>query len=98
MVRSAEEVRATIGKVQGWASRTLNWTGDLVRLPGGPSVATHPLYYHIATPLPAVQRPIMRELELVNRYITAQYLSLLAMAGLLVIPEYIELPCQGRVP
>jgi hypothetical protein len=36
----------------------------------------------------------MRELELVNRYITAQYLSRLAMAGLLILPEEASFPVR----
>lgn len=96
MVRSAEEVRATSGKFQVVGSRIpqVNWV-DL----GPESLVVrvwrpHPRYYHVADSPARSARPIMRELELVNRYITAQYLSRLAMAGLLVIPDEASFPVR----
>lgn len=39
-------------------------------------------------------RSAMRELELVNRHITAQYLSRLASAGVVIFPDEIEFPVR----
>lgn len=96
MVRSNEEVRATGGKFQVVGNRIPNvqWV-DL----GPESLVVrvwrpHPRYYHIADSPARSARPIMRELELVNRYITAQYLSRLAMAGLLILPDEASFPVR----
>jgi hypothetical protein len=96
MVRSNEEVRATTGKFQVVGSRIPNieWT-DL----GPESLVVrvwrqHPRYFHIADSPARSARPIMRELDLVNRHIMAQYLSRVASAGLLVIPEEASFPVR----
>jgi hypothetical protein len=96
MVRSNEEVRATSGKFQVVGNRIPNV--DWVDL-GPESLVVrvwrpHPRYYHIADSPARSARPIMRELELVNRYITAQYLSRIAMAGLLILPEEASFPTR----
>lgn len=39
-------------------------------------------------------RPLLRELELVNRHIQAQYLSRLASAGVIIFPEEITFPVR----
>ena len=96
MVRSNEEVRATSGRfeVVGGRIPTVNW------VPLGPDSLVvrvwrpHPRYYHIADSPARSARPIMRELELVNRYITAQYLSRIAMAGLLILPDEASFPVR----
>ncbi len=96
MVRSQEEVRATSGRFEVVGSRIPNvtWVG----LPEESLVVRvwrpHPRYYHVADSPARSARPIMRELELVNRYITAQYLSRLAMAGLLILPEEASFPVR----
>lgn len=96
MVRSNEEVRATTGKFQVVGSRipNINWV-DL----GPESLVVrvwrqHPRYFHIADSPARSARPIMRELDLVNRHIMAQYLSRVASAGLLVIPEEASFPVR----
>jgi hypothetical protein len=95
-VRSADEVRATLGKFQVVGSRvpTVNWVDlepeSLVVRVWRP----HPRFYHVADSPARSARPIMRELELVNRYITAQYLSRIAMAGLLVLPKEASFPVR----
>jgi hypothetical protein len=96
MVRSNEEVRATSGKFQVVGNRIPNV--DWIDL-GPDSLVVrvwrpHPRYYHIADSPARSARPIMRELELVNRYITAQYLSRIAMAGLLILPEEASFPTR----
>jgi hypothetical protein len=96
MVRSNEEVRATSGRfeVVGGRIPIVNW------VPLGPDSLVvrvwrpHPRYYHIADSPARSARPIMRELELVNRYITAQYLSRIAMAGLLILPDEASFPVR----
>lgn len=96
MVRSNEEVRATSGHFQVVGDRipTVRW----VDLPDNSLVVRvwrpHPRYYHAADSPARSARPIMRELDLVNRHITAEYLSRLAMAGLLVLPEEASFPVR----
>jgi hypothetical protein len=96
MVRSNEEVRATSGhfEVVGDRIPTVRW----VPLPENSLVVRvwrpHPRYFHIADSPARSARPIMRELELVNRHITAEYLSRLAMAGLLILPEEASFPVR----
>lgn len=96
MVRSNEEVRATGGhfEVVGDRIPTVRW----VPLPENSLVVRvwrpHPRYYHVADSPARSARPIMRELELVNRHITAEYLSRLAMAGLLILPEEASFPVR----
>lgn len=96
MVRSNEEVRAAGGhfEVVGDRIPTVRW----VPLPENSLVVRvwrpHPRYYHVADSPARSARPIMRELELVNRHITAEYLSRLAMAGLLILPEEASFPVR----
>jgi hypothetical protein len=96
LVRSNEEVRATGGRFEVVGDRIPNvrWVplGDnslVVRV-----WRPHARYYHIADSPARSARPIMRELELVNRHITAEYLSRLAMAGLLILPEEASFPVR----
>jgi len=96
MVRSNEEVRATGDHFEVVGDRIPNvrW----VPLPDNSLVVRvwrpHPRYYHVADSPARSARPIMRELELVNRHITAEYLSRLAMAGLLILPEEASFPVR----
>jgi hypothetical protein len=96
MVRSNEEVRATGGhfEVVGDRIPTVRWVplgeNSLVVRVWKP----HPRFFHIADSPARSARPIMRELELVNRHIVAEYLSRLAMAGLLILPEEASFPVR----
>lgn len=54
----------------------------------------HDRYYHLADSPARSARDIMRELELVNRKIAAEYLSRLASAGLLGIPDDLTFPVR----
>jgi hypothetical protein len=97
-VRSVDEVRAQNGKFQTITDRTPNitWT-DLP--PGSLPVRIwrpHARFYHLADSTSRAALPIMRELELVNRHITAQYLSRLASAGVLVLPEEVTFPVRAE--
>ena len=51
-------------------------------------------YHHIADSPTRAARSTMRELELVNRHIVAQYLSRLASAGVVVFPNEITFPVR----
>lgn len=95
-VRSVDEVRAYNNKFQVVTDRVPNveWT-DL------PSNALpvriwrpHARFYHLADSTSRAALPIMRELELVNRHITSQYLSRLASAGVLVLPDEVTFPVR----
>lgn len=94
MVRSQEEVRANGQHFEVVGNRIPNvqW----VPLPDNSLVVRvwrpHPRYYHIADSPARSALSIMRELELVNRHIVAEYLSRLAMAGLLILPEEASFP------
>lgn len=96
MVRSAEEVRATSGRFQVVGSRIPNI--EWVDLEAESLVVRvwrpHPRFYHIADSPARSARPIMRELDMVNRHIMAQYLSRLASAGVFVIPEEASFPVR----
>jgi hypothetical protein len=54
----------------------------------------HDRFYHLATSPARSALTAMRELELVNRHITAQYLSRLASAGVLILPEEVSFPVR----
>jgi hypothetical protein len=54
----------------------------------------HDRYYHLADSPARSAMSILRELELVNRYITAQYLSRLASAGAFIIPDEASFPVR----
>ena len=51
-------------------------------------------YHHIADSPARAARTAMRELELVNRHIVAQYLSRLASAGVWLVPDEITFPVR----
>src|SRR5216110_3371030 len=54
----------------------------------------HKRYHHVADSPARAMRPTMRELELVNRKIQAQYLSRLASDGAFIIPEEVVFPTR----
>jgi len=51
-------------------------------------------YHHLADSPARAARTTMRELELVNRHIVAQYLSRLASAGVWLVPDEITFPVR----
>lgn len=51
-------------------------------------------YHHLADSPAKAARSTMRELELVNRHIIAQYLSRLASAGVVVFPDEVTFPVR----
>lgn len=56
----------------------------------------HPRYAQLATSPARAARATMRELELINRKIQAQYLSRLASAGIVVFPDEITFPVRDE--
>lgn len=95
-VRSVDEIRVQNRRFQVVTDRvpTIVWS-DLptdsmpVRI-----WRPHARFYHLADSVARSALPIMRELELVNRHIVAQYLSRLASAGILVMASEIEFPVR----
>lgn len=91
-IRSIDEVRAQQRRFEVVTDRipTIIWSP----LPEGSLPVRiwrpHARYYHLADSVARAALPIMRELELVNRHITAQYLSRLASAGIIVFPEEVS--------
>jgi hypothetical protein len=95
-VRSVDEVRAQNGRYQVVTDRTpsVTWS-DLP--PNSVPVRVwrpHERWHSIADSPSRSALATMRELELVNRHITAQYLSRLASAGVLVLPEEVTFPVR----
>jgi hypothetical protein len=98
MVRSVDEIRSQSGTYfvidensvnagQDWRQISVNSLVTRVWRP-------HDRYYHLADSPARSAREIMRELELVNRKIAAEYLSRLASAGLLGIPDELSFPVR----
>jgi hypothetical protein len=97
-VRSVDEVRVNGGKYQVTSEDTVN-TGAVWRDLAPDSVPLrvwrpHDRYYHRADSPARAALPVMRELELVNRHITAMYLSRISSAGLLIIPQEASFPVR----
>jgi hypothetical protein len=95
-VRSMEEVRAQNEQFEVVEARTpqLRWralgkNSHVIRV-----WRPHARYYHLADSPARAARAAMRELELVNRHILAQYLSRLASAGIVIFPEEISFPVR----
>lgn len=97
-VRSVDEIRAqnqtyfvvdenSVNAGQDWREIAENALVTRVWRP-------HDRYYHLADSPARSARDIMRELELVNRKIAAEYLSRLASAGLLGIPDELTFPVR----
>lgn len=98
-VRSIDEVRAANGGYQVNEENTVltgvyHWR-DLAK----DSIPIriwrpHDRWYHMADSPGRSALGILRELELVNRHITAQYLSRLASAGVLILPQEVSFPAR----
>jgi hypothetical protein len=98
MVRSTDEIRAQNGTFYVVDESSPN-TGRIWRPVSDENLVfrvwrPHDRYYHVADSPARSAREIMRELELVNRKIQSEYLSRLASAGVLKIPD--EITFQGR--
>lgn len=98
-VRSIDEVRAANGGYQVNEENTVltgvfKWR-DLA--PDSVPIRIwrpHDRWYHMADSPARSALGILRELELVNRHITSQYLSRLASAGLLILPQEFSFPTR----
>lgn len=95
-VRSVDELRVQSGKYQvvdsrqpGVEWRDLSPDSLVVR-----AWRPHKRYYHLADSAARSARSTMRELELVNRHIAAQYLSRLASAGVVLLPDEVSFPVR----
>lgn len=97
-VRSVDEIRSQSGGYWVLDEESVN-AGQDWRPLAPDSVVTrvwrpHDRYYHLADSPARSARDIMRELELVNRKISAEYLSRLASAGLLCLPDNLTFPVR----
>jgi hypothetical protein len=54
----------------------------------------HKRWHNVATSPARYCRPLLRELELINRHIQSQYLSRLASAGIVIFPEEVSFPVR----
>lgn len=98
-VRSLDEVRAGRGRFEVMdetSPRTGNNWRPLAANSMAPIRVWRPSqrYHHLADSPTRAARATMRELELVNRHIVAQYLSRLASAGVWLVPSEITFPVR----
>lgn len=95
-IRSVDEVQARGGRFRVKDELSPNsdqWRdvvdGHVVRV-----WRPHKRWFHLADSSARSARTTMRELELVNRHILAQYLSRLASAGFLILPDEVTFPVR----
>ncbi len=98
MVRSVEEIRSQSGTYYVIDENSVNAGQDWRPIADNHLITRvwrpHDRFYHLADSPARSAREIMRELELVNRKIAAEYLSRLASAGLLGIPDELVFPVR----
>lgn len=98
-VRSIDEVRAARGGYEV-IDETSSRSGTQWRPLAADSMAPirvwrpNKRFHHLADSPARAARSTMRELELVNRHIIAQYLSRLASAGVWLVPDEITFPVR----
>lgn len=97
-VRSVDEIRVQSGKYQvmdedsvtsGQDWRNLTQDHHVIRI-----WRPHDRFYHLADSPARSARDTLRELELVNRKIASEYLSRLASAGLVLLPDELSFPVR----
>ena len=98
-VRSIDEVRAARGhyEVIDETSSTSGYNWRRLAQDSMPPIRVwkpNKRYHHLADSPARAARSTMRELELVNRHIVAQYLSRLASAGVWLVPDEITFPVR----
>ena len=97
-VRSRDEIRKRSGIVEVVDEDTLSNTQEWRSLAAENFVMRifhpHKRYHYMADSASRAARGTMREIELVNRHILAQYLSRLASAGVWLVPEEITFPVR----
>lgn len=98
MVRSVDEIRTQTNKYQVMDETSVNAGMDWRDLSAESLVVRvwrpHDRFYHLADSPARSAREVMRELELVNRKIVADYLSRLASAGVFAVPDEISFPVR----
>lgn len=98
MVRSVDEIRSQSGGYYVIDEESVNAGQDWRALADESLVVRvwrpHDRYYHLADSPARSAREIMRELELVNRKIVAEYLSRIASAGMLAFPDELTFPVR----
>jgi hypothetical protein len=97
-VRSVDEIRSQSGKYQVMDENAVTTGQDWRDLAADHHIVRvwrpHGRYYHHADSPARSALEVMRELELINRKITAEYLSRLASAGVLAIPDELNFPVR----
>jgi hypothetical protein len=98
-VRSTDEVQARNRQFQVMDENSTSSSGAKWRPLEANSLVNrvyrpHKRYHYLADSPARAARSTMRELELVNRHILAQYLSRLASAGVLVMPDEVTFPVR----
>jgi len=98
MIRSVDEIRAESGTFFVMDEESVNAGRDWRKL--GPDSLVVRIwrpddrFYHLADSPARSAREVLRELELVNRKIQADYLSRLASAGVVLVPSEIDFPVR----
>lgn len=98
MVRSVDEIRSQSGGYYVLDETSVNAGQDWRPLAQESLVVRvwrpHDRWYHLADSPARSAREIMRELELVNRKIVAEYLSRIASAGMVAFPDELTFPVR----
>lgn len=97
-VRSSDEIRRRNGRFEITSEEPLTQGQDWRFLTSDSFVMRvfrpHKRYHNVANSSARSALGTMRELELVNRHIIAQYLSRLASAGVIIFPEEVTFPVR----
>lgn len=97
-VRSVDEIRVQSQKYQVMDEESVTTGQDWRDLADDHHVVRiwrpHDRFYHMADSPARSARGVMRELELVNRKIVSEYLSRLASAGVLLLPDELTFPVR----
>lgn len=100
LVRSSDEIRGRgqieVVDIENSTNTKIEWrplsTDALVVRVWRPHARMH----HVADAPGRTARGVMRELELVNRHITGEYLSRLASAGVFIMPDEVTFPVRAE--
>jgi hypothetical protein len=96
-IRSLEEVRPAATNVEA-GFKVNEGRGRWRLLPANSLVVRvwrpHERWHNVADAAAKAARPKMRELELINRHIQSQYMSRLASAGVLMLPDEVTFPTR----
>lgn len=97
-IRSIDEIRKRSGRFEIVSEEALPSAQDWRPLAPDHFVMRvfqpHKRYHNVADSSARSARNTMRELELVNRHIISQYLSRLASAGMLLLPQEVHFPVR----